>query len=236
MMVLPQLLIAHFIGDFFVQPTSWVRAKEERKLTAWQLYVHSVLHGGLAWLLVFETGFWKWAIVVAVVHFLIDALKLLFQNENTKRSWFFIDQLLHLISLYLIWLWYSGPVIVFPANGWLVITLLLFLTNPCSFTIKTFINKWGPFTGDTIDGSLQSAGKYIGIFERLFVFAFVVTGNWQGIAFLITAKSVFRFGDLKEAKDRKLTEYILIGTLASFGLAMLAGSIYLRFKKVIITE
>ena len=236
MMVLPQLLIAHFIGDFFVQPTSWVRAKEERKLTAWQLYVHSVLHGGLAWLLVFETGFWKWAIVVAVVHFLIDALKLLFQNENSKRSWFFIDQLLHLISLYLIWLWFSGPVIVFPANGWLVITLLLFLTNPCSFTIKTFINKWGPFTGDTTDGSLQSAGKYIGIFERLFVFAFVVTGNWQGIAFLITAKSVFRFGDLKEAKDRKLTEYILIGTLASFGLAMLAGGIYLRFKKVIITE
>ena len=56
-MVLSQLLIAHFIGDFFVQPTSWVRAKEERKLTAWQLYVHSVLHGGLAWLLVFETGF-----------------------------------------------------------------------------------------------------------------------------------------------------------------------------------
>lgn len=236
MMVLPQLLIAHFIGDFFVQPTSWVRAKEERKLTAWQLYVHSVLHGGLAWLLVFETGFWKWAIVVAVVHFLIDALKLLFQNENSKRSWFFIDQLLHLISLYLIWLWFSGPVIVFPANGWLVITLLLFLTNPCSFTIKTFINKWGPFTGDTTDGSLQSAGKYIGIFERLFVFAFVVTGNWQGIAFLITAKSVFRFGDLKEAKDRKLTEYILIGTLASFGLAMLAGGIYLRFKKVIIME
>jgi hypothetical protein len=29
--------------------------------------------------------------------------------------------------------------------------------------------------------------------------------------------------DLKEAKDRKLTEYVLIGTLLSFGIALLIG-------------
>jgi hypothetical protein len=40
------------------------------------------------------------------------------------------------------------------------------------------------------------------------------------VGFLIAAKSVFRFGDLKESKDRKLTEYILVGTLVSFGLAI----------------
>lgn len=52
---------------------------------------------------------------------------------------------------------------------------------------------------------------------------FIITNHWEGIGFLIAAKSVFRFGDLSQAKDRKLTEYILIGTLLSFGLAIVFG-------------
>ena len=47
--------------------------------------------------------------------------------------------------------------------------------------------------------------------------------HWEAVGFLITAKSVFRFGDLKESKHRKLTEYILIGTLISFGIAIITG-------------
>ena len=56
-----------------------------------------------------------------------------------------------------------------------------------------------------------------------FVFYFVVSVNFEAIGFLLAAKSIFRFGDLKEAKDRKLTEYVLIGTLLSFGIALLTG-------------
>jgi hypothetical protein len=70
---------------------------------------------------------------------------------------------------------------------------------------------------------LPNAGKYIGILERLLVFTFVVLGHWEAIGFLVAAKSVFRFGDLKESGNRKLTEYILIGTLLSFGIAVVAG-------------
>lgn len=73
--------------------------------------------------------------------------------------------------------------------------------------------------------SLPNAGKYIGILERVLVFIFVVTGHWEGIGFLVAAKSVFRFGDLKDSRDRKLTEYILIGTLLSFGIALVVGVI-----------
>ena len=53
------------------------------------------------------------------------------------------------------------------------------------------------------------------------VFVFILTDHWEGVGFLIAAKSVFRFGDLKESKDRKLTEYILIGTLLSFAMAII---------------
>jgi hypothetical protein len=40
---------------------------------------------------------------------------------------------------------------------------------------------------------------------------------------MIAAKSVFRFSDLAKARQRKLTEYVLIGTLLSFGFAILTG-------------
>ena len=79
---------------------------------------------------------------------------------------------------------------------------------------------------ETDHKSLPNAGKYIGIIERLFVLIFIVIGRWEVIGLLIAAKSVFRFNDLKERNNRKLTEYILIGTLVSFGLAILAGLLY----------
>ncbi|MFT5281545.1 MAG: hypothetical protein ACI94Z_000368, partial [Yoonia sp.] len=38
-------------------------------------------------------------------------------------------------------------------------------------------------------------------------------------------KSVFRFGDMRRQTDRKLTEYIMLGTLLSFTFALLIGLI-----------
>ncbi len=92
------------------------------------------------------------------------------------------------------------------------------------------MTQWSKSLNDKIDESLVNAGKYIGILERLFVFPFVIIGSWEGTGFLLAAKSVFHFGDLKESKDRKLTEYILIGTLLSFGVAIATG---LFFREMI---
>jgi hypothetical protein len=57
-------------------------------------------------------------------------------------------------------------------------------------------------------------------------------GRWEAIGFLIAAKSVFRFGDLKDSRNRKLTEYILIGTLLSFGIAIVTGILTLYLSTV----
>tara|TARA_B110000902_G_scaffold149552_1_gene172196 strand:- start:297 stop:695 length:399 start_codon:yes stop_codon:yes gene_type:complete len=112
------------------------------------------------------------------------------------------------------------------STGFLLLILtLLTLTFVSSIVMKTIMSKWD-LDEDNAEDSLENAGKYIGIFERLFVFTFVILGQWSAIGFLIAAKSVFRFGDLSRAKDRKLAEYILIGTLVSFGLAISIGLIY----------
>ena len=230
MILLTKLLLAHLIGDFILQPISWVKAKEEKKLKAYQLYLHALLHGILIMLLVWDWAFLPWAVLLAFIHLVIDAIKLLLQKEKTKPIYFFADQLAHIISIYLIFSWYEGfaniSTSVFNETNFLLATMVIFLTLPSSIIIKVFITRWTPHTEENNNESLEDAGKFIGIFERLFVFVFVTTGHWEAVGFLLAAKSVFRFGDLKESKDRKLTEYILIGTLVSFGIAILTGLAY----------
>lgn len=230
-----KLVLAHFIGDFLLQPASWVKAKEEKKLSAWQLYAHVLVHGAITWVLVWNSSFWKWTLLIMAVHLIIDGLKLVLQQEHTKRIYFYADQVLHLVSLYGIASLYAcawlKPATFNSANTFLFITCIIFLTTPVSIAIKYFIARWTPHTTDSEDESLENAGKYIGILERLFVFAFFALGHPEGIGFLIAAKSIFRFGDLKEAKSRKLTEYVLIGTLISFGLAILTGIAFVTLKQ-----
>jgi len=57
--------------------------------------------------------------------------------------------------------------------------------------------------------SLQSAGQYISIFEDYWFCIYDYQWMAGGGIFLAAKSAVFRFGNLQEAKDRKLTEYIL---------------------------
>lgn len=227
MIVFVKLLLAHFLGDFILQPTSWVKHKEEKKLKSIFLYLHGLIHGVLIMLFMWDWDFMGWAVLLSVVHTVIDAVKLVAQNESNKRKAFLIDQLAHLISIGLLgWAFIGFPTIdpsIFNEYNLFLLTALIFLTTPASTVITVLISRWSPHTEEDSQDSLKDAGKYIGILERIFVFLFVVTGNWEAIGFLLAAKSIFRFGDLKEPKERKLTEYILIGTLLSFGLAMVTG-------------
>ena len=106
-------------------------------------------------------------------------------------------------------------------------------TSVSAIIIKIIITQWNPESKKENNDSLAKAGRYIGILERLFVFIFVITNHWEAIGFLLAAKSVFRFGDLTSSKDRKLTEYILIGTLLSFGFAIFLGILYLQILNLL---
>ena len=226
MIIIVKLLLAHLLGDFLLQPTSWVLDKESKKHKSKYLYIHTLLHGILAWLFVGEIAFGWFALALAISHGFIDFLKIQFQKNKTKRHWFVADQMLHLITIVLIASLYKKVTVdftVFDNQFWILITGILFLTKPTSIIIKNIISIWTPESKNKNDDSLENAGNYIGIFERLFVFCFILTGHFEAIGFLLAAKSIFRFGDLKEAKDRKLTEYVLIGTLLSFGIALMTG-------------
>jgi len=233
MIILLKLILAHFLGDFLLQPTAWVKEKEVKKSKSKYLYAHILIHGVIVLLLLWDFNYWLLALLVMISHGVIDVIKLYAQTETNKSNWFLIDQILHIMSILGLWVLFLKPEInlnqiLSSSEIWIYASALLFITVVSAIVIRELMSSWSATLGDNNDESLSNAGKYIGMLERLFVFVFVITGNWEGIGFLLAAKSVFRFGDLKESKDRKLTEYILIGTLLSFGIAIGVGMLVLK--------
>ncbi len=227
-MVFIQLILAHLFGDFILQPNSWVAEKESKKLKSRYLYLHVLIHTILSFIFLWNTQLWWVAVLVGFSHFIIDAAKLSFQTAKSKKSCFFIDQALHIVVIAGVSFYFNEFNFDFLKNQEIlkIIMAALFLTTPASIFIKILLSSWTPVpeTQNNIQTeSLSSAGKYIGILERLLVFTFIVVNHWEGVGFMVAAKSVFRFSDLAQAKQRKLTEYVLIGTLLSFGMAVLTG-------------
>lgn len=231
MILFIKLLLAHLLGDFFLQPTRWVLHKEAHKVASPYLYAHVAVHFILTLILVWDTAFWLPALVIAGSHYVIDLAKLYVTPHFRYRSVpFLADQFLHVLVLY--GCAYFGNLEAHTLGligqiNWGLVTALVFVTFPAAFIMNHLLEP----LADRIEldhKSLPNAGKYIGMIERLFVFLFIVMGRWEAIGLLITAKSVFRFNDLKATNNRKLTEYILIGTFLSFGLAILTGLIYLN--------
>lgn len=218
-----KLLLAHLAGDFLFQPDKWVNEKKKRKGKSKYLYKHIGIHL-LLLLIIFQLDFSYWAVFlfIPISHYLIDWLKLLIVTKENQRIAFFIDQILHLIVIALMTYYYNPYTIflnaIYAPKLLLFITVLLMLTVVSSVLIKILLSSW-----KVEDKSLYQAGKYIGMLERLFIFGFMLINYWAGIGFLLTAKSVFRFNDLSKVKDRQLTEYILLGTFLSFGLAILCA-------------
>lgn len=231
MLLFTKLLLAHLIGDFLLQPNRWVIHKETSKVKSKYLYAHVLLHMVLTMVLLWDLSYWKIALIITVSHYVIDLAKLyatpLFKLKSIP---FFIDQFLHMVVLYgcayygNLW---GHTMVLFENLDLALITAIVFVSFPSAIVMGKILEAMS----DKIEldhKSLPNAGKYIGILERLFVLLFFIMGRWEAIGLLIGAKSVFRFNDLKESNNRKLTEYILIGTLLSFGLAILTGIIYVN--------
>lgn len=227
-----KLIFAHIIGDFVFQPDSWVNDKKKRKHQSPYLYVHGLVHAiSLMLVLQLNVAYWAGVLIIVISHLLIDLIKLNLNSRVNSVILFFCDQLAHLLVIAAVVGIYEDYMIrlkaINQAELLLFITAILTVTIVSGVIIKEIITRWD-LQEDSTEDSLENAGKYIGMLERLFVFAFVVTNHWPAIGFLLAAKSVFRFGDLSKSKDRKLTEYILIGTLLSFGLAITTALGYLH--------
>ncbi len=228
--LLLKLISVHLLGDFFFQSKKMVKEKRKSGWTSFYLYGHAFIHAFLVYLVLFDFTQWKITLIVFLSHLLIDGFKVQFKKDNTIA--FIIDQALHLIVLVLIWLAFTQQWnelltrindIVAKANFWLIITGYLLCLGPFGFLIGKITKNWQKQLKDDGKEGLDKAGLYIGYLERVLVFTFFIINQYAAIGFLLAAKSIFRFGDLKDSSDRKRTEYILFGSFLSFTLAVLLG-------------
>lgn len=230
-LVLLQLLLAHILTDFVLQPGSWIKHKRKYKAKSVYLLIHSLLAGLLSLLFLQQLRLWYIALFISITHYLIDLWKLYQVSDNLK--YFLLDQIFHIIMILIAWLYLIegfGIIIpftetIFNSPQFLAITAAyLIVIFPAGFLIGKATKRWHlEIETDYLNNSLEAAGRYIGIFERILVLTFILTDNFSAIGFLIAAKSILRFSDKSESGARKQTEYVLIGTLMSFAITIIIG-------------
>lgn len=223
------LLFAHVLADFVVQ-TGWM-AQNKRRPGVF------VLHIGLVFVIAaVALGRWDapalaWIAGLALVHGVIDAAKLM--SRANGLTGFVLDQAAHLASLaglaiLMPTLWAEGfwanilPASHMLLDAFALIAGLVIATRAGGFAVGALL---APYNAVDLPKGLENGGMLIGLLERAMIFLLVLAGEPAGIGFLIAAKSVLRleatFAD--GAKHHRAAEYIIIGTLASFGWAMAAS-------------
>lgn len=230
------LLLVHLVADFYLQRKSWIASKVKYKEKSIGLFKHILTHTGLNAVVLFayvgiSPLFFGALLTIVLTHYAIDIWKT-YQGFYLKS--FLIDQCAHIVVLSLVAAFIVQPDVVrwhavlsefTQAQHLMILATFLFAWKPISLIIQLILR---PYTSQMNDeGSskqgLPFAGEWIGVLERFLVIIFVMIGQFAGVGFLLAAKSIFRFGDLRREQDRKLTEYIMLGTLFSVTIAILLG-------------
>ena len=222
------LFITHMLADFYFQPLSWVYDRNEKHFRSVKVVWHSLIQGGLSslviaiWQHLYDLGISLSIItatlLITISHYLIDITK---SYSSKGVVPLLVDQLAHIFVLFGVAVWLAEPEHLFDklasfiAEPKLLILLLgyLIILNPASIAIRMLLERWNYVSNE--QDSLPQAGNLIGQLERVLLLSCILLDNWASIGLILAAKSVFRFGDLTASKDRKLTEYVMLGTLVS---------------------
>lgn len=236
------ILCAHVLADFVFQTDAMAAKKAGRDARA------MALHIGTVWLTAtVAVGQLHPAIfALALVHLAVDTAKT-FAPRGLAA--FLADQAAHLVTLALVaavvpglWTggWWpalvpaplaaglpaalaivAGAIIATRAGGFVLDMLVATLPRATPKPSEAKAATVARFEPDPATEGLPNAGRLIGLLERGLIFLLVLANQAAAVGFLIAAKSVLRFGSVKD--DRAASEYVIIGTLASFGWALAAA-------------
>lgn len=239
-------IIAHLLADFFFQPECWCLSKQQKGCYSSKMYYHFGIVLLVSILMTFNCSFILYALIIAVSHFLIDLLKSYIERNRSKKKQpllsqeqicgnpyiFIIDQSLHLLSIYIsvrLFIRYNTlPEYLENMDIHYILVFLGFMLclKPANILIRIFLLSLNlpVLQNENISEKpqkedLERAGRWIGSFERTLAFMLFLLDQFTAIGFIITAKSILRYNDKSLGK----TEYVLIGTLMSFGMAMVLG-------------
>ncbi|MES1924930.1 DUF3307 domain-containing protein [Salinisphaera sp. T31B1] len=235
------LLFAHVLADFVVQTRAMVAAKHRWPVFALHIAIVAVTAG--ACLGTASASGWAALGVVVLSHATVDSIKTFALNERWTTAApfralhiFLLDQTAHVVfAVVAAWLYPQAFVLgawpkildadairwllsfyVLAGGFWLTVRVgdLLLVSFMAGFR-----RLWPAprLVHNDQSEELPRAGAWIGWLERTLVFLFVLLGQFNAIGFVMAAKSVLRF---EYARRPYQSEIVIIGTLASFGWAI----------------
>jgi len=218
------LAFGHSLADFLMQTDEMVRHKTRPHV----LLLHICIVTAVSWAALGFPLAPLLLILVAVSHFGIDWLKLRHGSGNFGP--FVIDQAAHLAMILLaaalfpgawaagLWAHGPGPFALIP-QAMALGAGFVFTVWGGDYAVRALMSEVAPPDPE----SLPKGGRLIGRLERAMILMLVIAGQPDGIGFLIAAKSLLRFNDLARDQDRRVSEYVIIGTLASFAWGLAAA-------------
>jgi len=235
------LIMLHIIGDYYLQNDSLANDKKEDYK---KLFVHAGIYliGAVVLILpVWSFNMLLCIIIFSLLHMVIDGIKYIvtklidnigkseIKNINelrkVQRSLYIIDQLIHLVSIYILSYYYvkSGNSIhaveIFyntniSMNDFLSFSVMILLVlKPVNITFRILFSHIKPHETSENDEEEYQAGKLIGSIERLLTSVLLLVNQYIAIGLIFTAKSITRYNKISE--DQKFAEYYLLGTLFS---------------------
>lgn len=228
------LIFAHTLADFVFQTKGMVENK--RRIPVLLAHVAIVLV--LSALALGDLHIHVLA-VIGISHLMMDAVK----THWLPSTWqmFLLDQVVHILVIFAVVLYWpdvfasghwghsDGLAMALPASlvaavpsAMATISGLVIATRMGDFLIGLVLTDLDFTPRDaTAQDALPSGGRLIGTLERAIIFVLAMTGNFAGVGFLIAAKSILRFSETRE--NRAISEYVIVGTLLSFGWAMIVA-------------
>ncbi len=231
-MVLLRLLTAYVAASYLFRSSERFNAEGKgwRSPSTW---TRTLLVGGLSYAALWDVGAIIPALLIAGGYFGIEGWK---AGKPTTTRTLVVRTLGQVIVILLVGLWYIGELSTLPSilgriagewTVWIVGLSYLIALEPMGVLVGKITDRWQEeLTRDDTEQlfGLKSAGRWIGRLERFIILTLIFIGEYNAIGFLIAAKSIFRFkGGVQDGRERKEAEYILIGTLLSFALAIALG-------------
>lgn len=227
-----KLMLAHLIADFCLQTDDTCQDKQRFHFRSVHLCIHTIVVFILSCIASSGNRMMAIAIMIAFTHFLIDGFKSFIPKLSGYKGLvvFLLDQTLHITVLILICTssaFTATETIMSCANlaDFTQVIIILCATimcgKPANIIIKFLLNG---LNINSIKGKTNSddkVGAKIGSLERLLSVILIIIGQYEAVGLVITAKSILRFKD----EDGPRTEYVLIGTLISYMIAIGVGLI-----------
>ncbi len=227
--LLLRLVVAHIVVDYWVVPCARTHRSAFDRATRRGAVEHGLVAAVAAYVLAARWTSWWLLVVVLVGHILSDSI---IARRTERPTADVLDQLGHLLLLTGCWLLLGGiglgalvGAVSRLAGDPAVWTLLLAYAAviwPAGWAVGAFMARWEDARKN--QGGLDDGGLWIGRLERVMVVTFILLNHFEAIGFLVAAKSILRHGGVSKGVDpRSEAEYVLVGTMMSFMVAIPVG-------------